>query len=162
MELSVTQPALPPRLRLIRRIVRRNESGAALLEFSLVFGLFVFILYGLIAFGMMLAVKQSITAAAAEGARSVVGVADNPLTVGTDERVEQAKSTVAQRLNWLGGNYVPASDLTVGTPFSCNGKTCITVKITYHYTDRPLVPPAPGLNLVTPDTFASEATVQIA
>ena len=50
-----------------------DESGAALVEFALVVGLFVFILYGLISFGMILATKQRITNAAAEAARAAVG-----------------------------------------------------------------------------------------
>lgn len=140
---------------------RRDESGAALLEFSLVFALFVFVLYGLIAFGMMLALKQSVTSAAAEGARSVVGVADDPSTPAVDERVSKAKSTVAQRLGWLGSLYDPAdTTATVGTCASSTA-TCITVTITYPYSTRPLVPPAPGLGLVTPTSFGSTAVVQI-
>lgn len=142
---------------------RRDESGAALVEFSLVFGLFVFILYGLIAFGMMFALKQSITNAASEGARSVVGVKDDPATPSVDERVEKAKSTVAQRLDWLDDRYDPASDLAASVE-PCAGSTtsqCVRVRITYPYKDRPLVPPAPGLGLVTPESFKSEAVVQI-
>ena len=62
-------PASPPR----RRLLRRNQAGAAAVEFPLVVGLFVFILYGLIAFGMILATKQRVTNATAEGARAAVG-----------------------------------------------------------------------------------------
>ena len=50
-----------------RRCRRGDESGAALVEFALVVGLFVFVLYGLVWFGMMLALKQGVTNAAAEG-----------------------------------------------------------------------------------------------
>jgi len=142
---------------------RRDESGAALVEFALVFGLFVFILYALIAFGMMFAAKQSLTNAAAEGARSVVGVVDNPATSGVDERVEKAKVTVAQRLNWLGNKYVESTDLAA-TIETCAGSAtaqCVRVKITYPYQARPLIPPAPGLGLVTPTSFKSEAVVQV-
>ena len=131
-----------------------------------------FVLYALIAFGMMLALKQSVTSAAAEGARAVVGVVDDPATAGVDERVVRAQTTVANRLGWLGSKYQP-SDLTVswyntstgacdvpagGTPPS---PPTICVKISYPYDSRPLIPTAPGLGLITPSTLGSEARVQV-
>lgn len=147
---------LPSRARSSRLRLRRTESGAALVEFALVFGLFVFILYALIAFGMMLALKQSVTNASAEAARSAVGI-------NTDaDAIAKAKTTAADRLDWLGGKYQD-SDTTATVGF-CNGSSgpkCITVKITYPYGSRPLVPPAPGLGLITPDSFGSTAIVQI-
>ncbi len=138
-----------------RRCRRGDESGAALVEFALVVGLFVFILYGLIWFGMMLALKQGVTNAAAEGARSAVGL------TGAAAQTK-AKATVADRLGWLGSKYDPAN-VTVNLPSPCVGGagTCITVKIEYPWEDRPLVPAAPGLNFVAVDKIASEATVQI-
>jgi len=138
-----------------RRLRRGDESGAALVEFALVVGLFVFILYGLISFGMMLALKQGITNAASEGARSAVGLTGVAAT-------NKAKATVADRLSWLGPNY-SAGDVTVAAPAPCVGGsgTCITVKISYPWEARPIVPPAPGLGLVSPEKFGAEATVQI-
>ncbi len=147
---------LPSRAQIPRSGLRRDESGAALVEFALVFGLFVFILYGLIAFGMMLALKQSVTNASAEGARAAVGITDEAAAI------TKAKDTVADRLDWLGGKY-QSSDTTASVGF-CSGSTgpkCITVKINYPYSSRPLVPPAPGLGLITPDSFGSTAVVQI-
>ena len=156
-----------------QRRLRRDPSGAAAVEFVLVAIPLFFILYGLIAFGMMLALKQSVTNAAAEGARAVVGVVDDPLTTTVDERVKKAQDTVANRLGWLGGKY-QASDLTVGW-YSSGTNSCSTlpvgispptppticVKITYPYDSRPLIPPAPGLGLITPSTLGSEARVQV-
>lgn len=152
---------------------RRDQRGAALVEFALVLIPLTFVLYGLIAFGTMLALKQSVTSAAAEGARAVVGVSDSTATPGVDERLEKAKSTVAARLNWLGTKYSP-SDLKVSwydpVTQTCNYTTVpvtppspatVCVKITYPYTSRPLVPLAPGLGLITPSTLGSEARVQV-
>lgn len=138
-----------------RRCRRGDESGAALVEFALVIGLFAFVMYGIVWFGMMLAVKQGITNAAAEGARSAVGLTGAAATT-------KAQQTVADRLSWLGSNY-NAGDVTVGAPAPCVGGsgTCITVKISYPWKTRPIVPPAPGLGLVSPTSFGSEATVQI-
>jgi Flp pilus assembly protein TadG len=152
MELSVNNRVLlsrPPRL-------RRDESGAALLEFSLVFGLFVFILYGLIAFGMILALKQSVTNAATEAARSAVGI-----SVDADA-VTKATTTAQNRLDWLSASQKAALQVTP-TVAPCAGGSgrCITVLVKYPYKGHELVPPAPGLGLVTPDTISTTATVQI-
>ncbi len=155
----------------LERRARHPEAGAAAVEFVLVAIPLFFIMYGLIAFGVMLALKQSITSAAAEGARSVVGVQDD-LSTTADERVEKARTTVANRLSWLGSKYSP-SDLTVSW-FNSSSGACdvpaggtppspptICVKISYPYDSRPLIPTAPGLGLITPSTLGSEARVQV-
>lgn len=148
-----------------------SESGAAAVEFALVAIPLFFILYALIAFGMMLALKQSVTSAASEGARAVVGVVDDPATAG-DERVLRAQTTVANRLSWLGSKYQPG-DLTVSWYNSVSGACdvaaggtppsppTVCVKIAYPYTSRPLIPGAPGMGLITPSTLGSEARVQV-
>ncbi len=133
---------------------RRDESGAALVEFALVFGIFVFLLYGLIAFGMVLATKQRITNAAAEAARATVGVADAAIAETT------ATNRVTKILGAPNGRY---SVTPVGAP--CDplvplGAQCVTVTVTWDYKNHPVVPPAPGLGVVMPDSFGSVATVQ--
>jgi len=117
-------------------------------EFALVVGLFIFILYGLIAFGMILATKQRITNAAAEGARAAVGQtsASAAVTAATN-RVLAAGLPV--------GAYTP----TYSTG-ACGLNQCITVTITYNLATNPVIPPAPGLGLVTPSTITSSAVVQ--
>ena len=49
-----------------RRRARRDQRGAAILEFALVAPLFFLVILGLVTFGMILAKKQSITNAAAD------------------------------------------------------------------------------------------------
>ena len=143
-------PASPPR----RRLFRRDQSGAAAVEFALVVGLFVFILYGLISFGMILATKQRITNAAAEGARAAVGQ-----TNASDAKLA-AKARVAE-------SGLPAGAYTIGPDplgeprvFACGVYQCIEVTVTYNLAGNPVVPPAPGLGLVTPNTISSTAVVQ--
>src|SRR2546425_54564 len=55
------------------RARRRRDRGAVLVEFSLVFILFAFICYALVAFGLALNLKSNLTHAASEGARAAVG-----------------------------------------------------------------------------------------
>jgi Flp pilus assembly protein TadG len=142
-------PAALPR----RRFLRRDQSGAAAVEFALVVGLFVFILYGLIAFGMILATKQRITNAAAEGARAAVG----------QTNAADAKNAAIARILAAG---LPAGSYSIGpgagepTVASCGSNQCITVTVTYNLAANPVVPPAPGLGLVTPNSISSTAVVQ--
>lgn len=138
----------PRRLRL-----RRDESGAALVEFSLVFVLFIFLIFGLIAYGMILATKQQITNAAADGARAAVGAADP---------VQAAKDRIHNALGPEGDySLTPApvvAPCVVGSPGNC-----ITIHISYNYADHPIVPvpELPGLHLFTPDTLDAKAVVQL-
>ena len=145
-----------------RSLRRRDQRGAAAVEFALVIIPLMLVLYGLISFGMMFALKQSMTGAASDAARSVIGVTDNTSTPA-DERVVAAKSTLSDRLDWLGDRYNAADspDPVVGPCANDPFKTCVTVKVTYPYSSRPLVPLAPGLGLFTPSTINSEATVQL-
>lgn len=150
---------------MIRQRMRRaeNEEGVVLIEFAFVFALFVFILYSLIAFGSALGLKQSLTHAATEGARAAVGVADDPSTTN-DERVDKVVAQVQDSLDWIGSRYsdddveaVPG-DCTDGVPSS---GTCMFVTITYPYEDKPIVPSAPGLGVLLPETMKTEAVVKI-
>lgn len=164
--MSDSRPALPASR---HRLARRDQAGASLVEFALVFPIFVLVILGLVSFGMMLALKQGVTNAAADGARAVVGVVDNAATPAVDERIEKAKTTVANRLSWLGGNsshlvtdvkwYNAASGacvaVVVGTPPPSPPTIC--VKVTYPYKDHKLVP-APTFGV---STLSSEARVQV-
>lgn len=142
-------PASAPR----RRLCRRNQSGAAAVEFALVVGLFIFILYGLISFGMILATKQRITNAAAEGARAAVG----------QTNASDAKNAAIARVAAAG---LPAGTYSIGpgagepTVYACGSFQCIEVTVTYNLAANPVVPPAPGLGLVTPNSISSKAVVQ--
>lgn len=131
-----------------RRLLRRDQSGAAAVEFALVVGLFVFVLYGLIAFGMILATKQRITNAAAEGARAAVGQTNDAAAVNAATARVLAAGLPA-------GTYTPTY-----TTAPCGSNQCITVTVTYNLDTNPVVPPAPGLGLVTPKKITSTAVVQ--
>lgn len=112
----------------------------------MVVGLFAFFLYGLIAFGVVLATKQRVTSAAADGARAAVG-SDN---IGA----AQAKvlSQVQTKLGTTGYTitYPQYTDLA-----GCKAPAeCIKVTITY------ALQPSPGLGLVVPPNTTAEAVVR--
>jgi Flp pilus assembly protein TadG len=139
----------PPHFRARRR--RGDESGAAILEFSLVVILFVSFLYALIAFGVILAKKQEITNAAADGARSAVGAAD-PVDAATKRVKEALGDPIGSP-----ANYVPTYSTGPCTGGSGN---CITVTIDWNYGAHPVVPNPPLFGTVTPDTVSAKAVVQ--
>jgi Flp pilus assembly protein TadG len=147
-----------------RRRPERNETGSVLVEFAFVFALFVLVIYAVICFGMILATKNSLTHAAAEGARAAISVLDDPSTPAVDEREARALDQVGIALDWLGSKYDPSdasADVGACDPAVPAGPQCITVSITYPYGTRPIVPPAPGLGLVTPSTLTSTAVVEL-
>lgn len=156
----MSHQALPARPRAFR-LTRRDERGLALLEFAIVAPIFFFILYALVVFGMALALKQSVTNAAAEAARSTVGVADVAATPA-DERVDNARNVVLQRLSWLSASQKASLTITP-TIASCTvgTGTCITVQVTYPYDANPLVPSAPIIKQIQPKTVGSTATVRL-
>jgi len=162
MELSVSHQDFRARPWITRRLVRRDQRGVAMLEFAIVAPIFFFILYALVVFGMALALKQGVTSAAAEGARATVGVVDNPATTGVDERVDNAKNVVLQRLGWLSASQKTYLTITP-TIASCTGGagTCITVQVTYPYDAHPLVPSAPLISAIQPHQVSSTAIVRL-
>src|SRR4051794_2859929 len=72
----------------------RGENGVEMLEFALVIPIFVFVLYGLIAYGVMLNAKQTITNAASEGARGAVGAQPATAQGQKDAAKARAKSAM--------------------------------------------------------------------
>jgi Flp pilus assembly protein TadG len=129
-----------------------------MVEFALVVGVFVMVLYGLIYFGMALATKQRVTNAAAEGARAAVG-----------QTTATAASVATTRVNsLLGGTakgYTIGPDPTGPHVGPCDpavpaGAQCVTVTITWDWAHRPAVPAAPGLRIFPINTLGSTAVVQ--
>lgn len=142
-----------------QRLFRRGESGAALVEFALVVGLFVLLLYGLISFGVIMATKHNVTTAASEAARAAVGAVDDTAAIST------AQARILSALGTSGGRYAVGPGAGAPSIAPCNaalplGARCITVTITYDLDGHPVVPPAPGLGLVTPPRLTSTAVVQ--
>lgn len=139
--------------------VRRsgNETGAAALEFAIVFPVFFFLFYSLITWGVIFGLQQSMSLAAQEGARAAVAVSIDAFIQddgtfdqdGYDAAVAtQALAAVAGVLGWLPGTWKnPILDGNVdvavtpqATPF---GTTEYVVDITVRYpaySTQPILP----------------------
>jgi hypothetical protein len=160
----------------------RDERAAALVEFSIVFVLFAFICYALVAFGVAMNLKSNLTHAAAEGARTAVGAGlcdvndpdaavaaacrDTKILAAKNETIESVAGQGDKIKTVVEGLLEPANPANPNVviaqcPNLAATAQCITVKIPYSYGDNPIVPSAPGLGVVLPSTLNANAVVQL-
>lgn len=132
----------------------RRQAGAVVIEFALVFVLFFLVMYGVVAYGVIFAVKHSLVQAANEGARAAVRDVG-----GVAERVELARLVAGESVAWL-GDRAPEPQVSAqacaATPY-----VCVKVELVYDYAGNPLVPALPALGVALPARLAGEATVQL-
>ncbi|MHB1487568.1 MAG: TadE family protein [Acidimicrobiales bacterium] len=148
----------------------RGEGGAALVEFALVMPLLIALLYGIVSFGVALAVKQSITQAASDAARAAVPFPQNndPTEAGpSGAAVGQATNT----LGWILGSGGTCGNNSAGItcttsvatcPNEPNQNNCLTVTVTDNYKDHPIIPNLPLLGFLLPSTISSTTTSLLA
>jgi Flp pilus assembly protein TadG len=127
-----------------------------MVEFALVVGIFVMVLYGLIYFGMALATKQRVTNAAAEGARAAVGQTTAAAAQTT------AQNRVIALLGAQAGRYTVTPVAAPCDNAAPAGAQCVTVTITWDWAGHPVVPAAPGLRIFPINSLGSQAIVQYA
>jgi Flp pilus assembly protein TadG len=94
-----------------RRRGRRKTRGQALVEFSLILPVFLFVLWGILDFGMLLYSRMTVINATREGARAA-SVAVNPTTI----------PTVAS-----GRVQAVASGLTTSSPTMTISTSCVAI-----------------------------------
>jgi hypothetical protein len=135
---------------------RCGQDGAAVVEFAIVFALFVMLVSGLIQYGAIFAVQQSITHAAAEGTRAAVNVVD-PF-----EADARARAVVADQLSWLPeGSWSVGPNPTVVVPCQSPpypaGTECVEVEVAYDWANYRLVPMI--FRVAVPETLTSRAVI---
>lgn len=133
-----------------------REDGAALVEFALVVTLLLTMVIGMLTYGLVLGLHQSVTHAAAAAARSAVVVPGEDAAV-----VARATTVASEQLSWLGAK-ADAITVDVPAPAPCPGlpsARCVTVTVRYPYQDRPLIPSFLGLPV--PEQIASTATLEL-
>ncbi|GEP33138.1 hypothetical protein NSZ01_09060 [Nocardioides szechwanensis] len=129
---------------------RRRDDGAAAVEFALVAPLLILLLMGIIGYGYMLSFRQSISQAAAEGARAAA------VAPATANREAIAKAAVASALGVTCGSTYLAC--TVAFPATC---TCVEVTVTHSYKADPSKPVFLGLGLVMPDKLTYKSVAEV-
>jgi Flp pilus assembly protein TadG len=138
----------------VRRAPGR-ERGAAAVEFALLAVPLLTILMGIIAFGLMLSFRQSISQAAAEGARAAAVAPP-----GTDyaTRKKAAEDAIAAAIP--GTRTCGDGVLTCTIPDPGSAAT-MTVLVSYDYDKAPVGPEFPGLGVVMPDKLVFTSEVRI-
>lgn len=143
---------------------RHREAGASALELALLLPVLLMVLYGMVLFSVMFAVKNTVAFAAAEGARAAL---EFQLAPDADAALELRRARAEQECEnsgaWL-SNIHSAAYACTATANACAYDTnlrCVKVTASYNYQDHPIVPSI-GLmgDLVLP-WLRSEAESQV-
>lgn len=148
----------------------KRQQGAAAIEFALLFPVFFLIFYAIITYGLIFAAQQTLTLAAAEGARAAVRY---PAAIGTgtvtkavqlQARLTAACATANMATEWLrrmgtglgnaacnsginntAGLYATAGLCAAGSATftassDANLVNCMTMRVNYSYANAPFIP----------------------
>lgn len=139
------------------------QRGVVTIEYALLLWLGVLPLLWLVTSGVMIfAAKQSLTLAAADGARAALRFQPSYA-----ERGNVAKSVAEERMQWLihfgvlPGTGNAASVAVSDTPVPCPSDAdvdCFTVTATYAYNSKPFLP---WTAWMTGSALSSSATIQL-
>jgi hypothetical protein len=139
-------------------------------EFALVVPLLVLVLFGIISYGVMLSFRQSLSQAAAEGARAAA------VTFVEDEKRGEAVLAVTGALDSFEVSCTDAGqlmrdgadvgDCAISPPGECEPNAgedvqCVKVTLTYDYKKGGIVPTFPGLGIILPDKLTYEAQARV-
>ncbi|UXU89287.1 TadE family protein [Burkholderia sp. S-53] len=134
---------------------RRRQRGATAVEFAIVFPLLFVIFYGILSFGMIFTIQQSLTFAASEGARAGLSYAPSLAA-----RMTNATTTAQNVVAWLNVGtpqvVAPQCSYDKSTPPSLY---CLSV--TVNYTPQSWITSMPFLGSILTQPLTSTAVVQI-
>jgi hypothetical protein len=143
---------------------RRNENGAALVEFVLVLPVFLFVIFAMVSIGVMFSFRQTLSQAATDGARSA---AIAPANLTFTQRRDRAITAVNEALDGEAGDPVACGTggLTCtipSIPTSCeNSAQCISVTLDYAYAAHPRIELPQLFGFVLPDNLTYTASARI-
>lgn len=132
-----------------------SQDGAVVVEFAIVFVLFLGLVAGLIQYGAIFMTQQSLTHAASEGTRAAVDVVD------PTQAEARARAAVADQLDWLDTAAYTVEPSPMVEP--CDpaiypaGTECLVVEVTYDWAGYRIVPSL--LGVPTPDTLTARAVI---
>lgn len=158
--------------------VRRDERGAAALEFAILVPVILLLVFGIIAYAYMFSFRQALSQAASEGARAAVGAPttcsaalSSPYTGTTCPAQSAAAAAVSASLAdydmSCGANHLTCA---ISVPFTGTSSTgavcpsshsCVQVQVTYPYRAHSLLPTVPGFGFTLPSTLAFSSVVQV-
>ena len=138
----------------------RDDEGAVVVEFAIVFVLFALLLSGLIQYGVIFAAEQSLAHAASEATRAVVNITDANEDGSTeDDASSRIDEVLGDQMQWMDGAIDPSDGGKVDYQVAFTGcPECVEVTVTYNWADDPLVPQI--LPIGTPARLSSSANVR--
>lgn len=158
----------------------KSQNGAAAIEFAILFPIFFLIFYAVVTYGLIFAAQQTLTLAAAEGARAAVRYPSVPSgstmtkAAQLQARLTAACATANVATDWLknigagfgtascstgvstaAGVYATSGQCGTGSAsFTPSGDTslvnCVTMQVNYNYAVAPLIPKLLGPLLSLP------------
>ncbi|KQY60277.1 hypothetical protein ASD11_12505 [Aeromicrobium sp. Root495] len=150
---------------------RHREGGAAAVEFALIAPIFIALVFAVISYGYMLSFRQSISQAAAEGARVYATAPSGSTATRTDAIAAVNRALTSYGVTCTSGGGLTRNGSAVGTctvpttTSACAGSSsasrCATVAISYSYRNNPLMPSFPGLGITLPSTLSFNTTVEV-
>jgi Flp pilus assembly protein TadG len=144
---------------------KRDDRGAAAVETALCLCFVVLpLVFGTISYAYMLSFRQTVTQAAAEGARAAT-VAPNG-TSNTNRTAAAIKAASTALSSGAGGltctsTYVTCTAVPVTSCGDGSANNCYKVTISYPYRDHSLLPSMPGLGFLLPETVSYAAVVEV-
>lgn len=150
---------------------RRDERGAAMVEFALIAPLFIALVFAVISYGYMLSYRQGMSQAAAEGARSIAVAPASASDLAGSARAAVNRSLSSYGVTCTSGGALTHSGRTVGSctvpaaASACpapnpSSARCATVTIVHDYRQNPLIPSFPGLGITLPDRLSYSSTME--
>lgn len=148
-----------------RKLKKTGERGAAAVEFALIMPILLVLVFGIISYGYMLSFRQSISQAAAEGARAAA-VAQRDADQQPDAMAAMNDALESYGVSCSGTSLTrkgsPAGTCSVSIG-ACEGDAahqCVTAELSYDYDGNPLLPSL-GMGLVLPDNLKYTAVARV-
>ena len=141
---------------------RHDQRGAALVEFAIASMVLLMLLFGIITYGYALSFKQSLTQAAAEGARKAAVSTSATAAANAATAVEKAVDAFDRDCDPNDGDGTTCTYSMLATDTGCaTDNICMRVRVTHDWKNYPLLPVFPGLGLLLPDTLQSTSITQV-
>jgi len=140
-----------------------GDAGSVVVEFALVALLVLTLLFGVISYGVILAVQQTVDQAAAEAARAGVPLGCMPGPADCSQTSTRATAQAASSAGWLSGSSCNAPvtcTVTFLQPCPNNPSptsTCIRITVAYDWGGSPIIPTF----VPTPSTIKSTSVAII-
>jgi Flp pilus assembly protein TadG len=132
-----------------------DQDGVAALEFALVLPVLMALVFGIIAYGTMLSFRQTLSQAAAEGARQA---AVAPPGLPDADRETRARNAIAAALGSQAVCDTGGMRCTVTIDQACGVRACAIVRLEHDYAANPVVP---AFGLPLPTTLVYEAVAEV-